>query len=78
MTSVQGDLGFSFRATNDGVVHTSRNGRRVVTLRAQAEIAHDVVDRAVDALDVVHGDSILGFLVSSQDMASFLYGSRAC
>ncbi len=36
MTSAQGDLGFTFRATNDGVVHISRNGRQVVTLRAQA------------------------------------------
>ena len=36
-----------------------------------SEIAHDVVDRAVDALDVVHGDGAFDSFVSSQDMASF-------
>jgi catechol 2,3-dioxygenase-like lactoylglutathione lyase family enzyme len=42
-----------------------------------SEVAHYVIDRAVDALDVVHGDGALGFSVSSQDLASGFCGSRA-
>jgi len=34
--SVQGHLGFTYRATAEGVVHISRSGREVVTLRANA------------------------------------------
>ena len=34
--SVQADLGFTYRTTAQGVVHISRRGREVVTLRAQA------------------------------------------
>ena len=43
-----------------------------------SEIVHDVVDRAVDALDVVDGDGALGFSVGSQDMASLARDPRAC
>ena len=42
------------------------------------EVADDVVDRAVDALDVVDGDRALIFLISSQDMASLARDPRAC
>ena len=35
-TSTQADLGFTYRATAKGVVHISRGGREVVTLRADA------------------------------------------
>jgi hypothetical protein len=42
------------------------------------EVADDVVDRAVDALDVVEGDGPLVFLISSQDMASLARDPRAC
>jgi hypothetical protein len=41
------------------------------------EIAYDVVDRAVDAFNVVHGNCTLSFLVSSQDLASGFCGSLA-
>jgi hypothetical protein len=36
-----------------------------------------VVDRAVDAFDVVQGNSVPGFSISSQDMASCFCGARA-
>lgn len=36
MASAQTDLGFAYRATAQGVVHISRGGRGVVTLRAHA------------------------------------------
>jgi hypothetical protein len=34
--SVDSDLGFTYRATAQGVVHISRGGREVVTLRGDA------------------------------------------
>ena len=36
MALAQTDLGFSYRATAQGAVHISRDGREVVTLRAKA------------------------------------------
>ena len=36
ITSTQSDLGFTYRATAQGVVHISRAGRGVVTLRGNA------------------------------------------
>jgi hypothetical protein len=42
-----------------------------------SEVAYDVVDRAVDALDVVRGSGTPGFSVSSQDLASWFCGSLA-
>jgi hypothetical protein len=36
VTTPDTDLGFSYRATAQGVVHISRGGREVVTLRADA------------------------------------------
>ena len=33
---IDGDLGFTYRATAKGVVHISRGGREVVTLRADS------------------------------------------
>jgi hypothetical protein len=41
------------------------------------EIADNVVDRAVDSFNVVCGNGTLGFLVSSQDLASGFCGSLA-
>ncbi len=43
------DLGFSYRATAQGVVHVSRGGRIVTTLRARA--AADFIARAQGASD---------------------------
>jgi hypothetical protein len=42
-----------------------------------SEVAHYVINRAVDALDVVHGDGALRFSVSSQDLASGFCGLLA-
>jgi hypothetical protein len=42
------------------------------------EVADDVVNRAVDALDVVDRDGTPDFLISSQDMASLARDPRAC
>ena len=36
-----------------------------------SEVAHDVVHRAVDALDVVAGNGARDFSIGSQDMASY-------
>jgi len=58
-------------------VEGGKAGRLGHLFKAQrpSEIAHDVVDRAVDALDVVHGDGAFDSFVGSQDMASFLCDS---